>query len=410
VIRRWLTFNGVGALGLAVQLGTLSLLIDAFGWHFLPATALAVEAAVVHNFLWHQRWTWRDRPADGGTILGRLWRFQALNGVVSLAGNLAIMAVLVGGLGLHPAGANLAAVLACSLVNFFGSEVLVFRTAPVVGILLLAPAMSNSLEADEAAAARLQPQTLAAWRQYEQVVDARHAALSAQAEPFFAHDAYGREAGWMQRVMKGALDMFQPDAPAPGRPAIDVPDGRIHHWVGAVFVPNVTLAAVLARLHELAGRESESYKEVIASRLMDRAGDHFRVFMKIQRDASVVTVTYNTEHDVEYRRLGRSRASNRSIATKIAELTGAGTPQEREKRPGDDSGYLWRLNAYWRYEEVPGGVLIECESVSLSRSVPFVFRPLVNPIANRLARESLEGTLTTLRTVVAPHTRALARR
>jgi hypothetical protein len=63
---------------------------------------------------------------------------------------------------------------------------------------------------------------------------------------------------------------------------------------------------------------------------------------------------------------------------------------------------LWRLNAYWRYEQVPGGVLIECESVSLSRSVPFVFKPLVNPIANRLARGSLESTLTSLRAVLAP--------
>ena len=87
---------------------------------------------------------------------------------------------------------------------------------------------------------------------------------------------------------------------------------------------------------------------------------------------------------------------------KIAELTAAGTPQEREKTPDNDSGYLWRLNAYWRYEEVPGGVLIECESVSLSRSVPMLFRPLVNPIANRLARGSLESTLISLRGVLAP--------
>jgi hypothetical protein len=117
-------------------------------------------------------------------------------------------------------------------------------------------------------------------------------------------------------------------------------------------------------------------------------------------------VTYNTEHEVEYRTLSDTRAWNRTTATRIAELSAAGTPQEREKKPGNDSGYLWRLNAYWRYEQVPGGVLIECESVSLSRSVPLLFKPLVNPIANSLARGSLESTLVSLRTVLAPQRRS----
>ncbi len=75
----------------------------------------------------------------------------------------------------------------------------------------------------------------------------------------------------------------------------------------------------------------------------------------------------------------------------------AGTPREREKPDGDDNGFLWRLNAYWRYEQLSDGVLIECESVSLSRSVPFLLRPLASPIVNRIARESLENTLRSLR-------------
>ncbi len=144
-----------------------------------------------------------------------------------------------------------------------------------------------------------------------------------------------------------------------------------------------------------AGRESEHYAEVKASRLLDRNGDTLRVFMKLERDATVMTVTYNTEHAVEYRRYG-TRATSRSISTKIAEVADAGKPTEREKRAGDDHGFLWRLNAYWRFEQVGDGVLIECESVTLSRSVPLLVRPLVGPIANRIARESLERTLRSL--------------
>ena len=88
-------------------------------------------------------------------------------------------------------------------------------------------------------------------------------------------------------------------------------------------------------------------------------------------------------------------------ATRIAELANAGTKNEREKVPGDDNGFLWRLNAYWRYEQVDGGVLIECESVSLSRVVPFAVRLFVSPIVERIARESLERTLVSLRATLS---------
>ena len=403
MIRRWLTFNGVGLLGLAVQLGMLTLLLSGLRWQYLAATAVAVEAAVLHNFIWHQRLTWRERDAGGArAVLVRLWRFHLFNGAGSLAGNIVITAVLTGGMGVHPVAANLAAVLACSVVNFFGSEVLVFRTAIVLVAVLLSPAALGPVSAEGLAAAELRPHTVAAWKKYEQAVDQRHGALTTSTQPFFAHDAYQRDPRWRQNVLKGGIEMFQADLARPGGDAIDVPDGRIHHWVGAMFVPGATLEGVLTSLRENAGKEADSYKEVIASRLLERDGNRLRVYMKIERDATITTATYNTEHQVEYRTLGSARASNRSTATRIAELVEAGTPQEWEKKPGHDSGYLWRLNAYWRYEQVQGGVLIECESVSLSRSVPFLARPLVNPIANRLARESLKSTLTTLRTVLSP--------
>lgn len=411
MIRRWLTFNGVGLLGFAVQLGALALLVHVCGWHYLAATAAGVEAAVLHNFVWHQRLTWRDRRAESPRgVLSRLWRFHLLNGAVSLAGNLVITGVLAGGFGLHPVVANIVAVLACSVVNFFGSEVLVFRTTVALLAVLLSPVASDPMHAEPVVASRLQPHTVAAWQKYEKVVDERHKSVTASTQPFFAHDAFKRDPAWRQAVTNGAINMFQPDVPGPGAEAIDVPDGKIHHWVGAMFVRGATVEGVLRTLQQNAGKEAGTYKEVIDSRLLDRNGNTLRVYMKIERDATITTVTYNTEHQVEYRTLGNARATNRSTATRIAELTGAGTPEEHEKEPGNDSGYLWRLNAYWRYEQVPGGVLIECESVSLSRSVPLLVRPLVNPIANRLARESLESTLTTLRTVLASGRKAAAQR
>jgi len=123
---RFWRFNGVGVAGFVVQLAALAALLAA-GLHYLAATAIAVEAAVLHNFLWHERWTWRDRPAAGTARLDRLWRFHLLNGLVSLVGNLLLMRLLVGLLGIHPIAANAVAVLACALVNFTASDRLVFR-------------------------------------------------------------------------------------------------------------------------------------------------------------------------------------------------------------------------------------------------------------------------------------------
>jgi hypothetical protein len=183
---------------------------------------------------------------------------------------------------------------------------------------------------------------------------------------------------------------------APGAAEPSVPDGRIHHWAGAVFIPGVTLDHVLRYLRDRAGRESEAFDDVLTSKLIARDGERLKIFMKLRRE-SVITVTYNTEHLVEYRRLSDARASSRSVATKIAELEGAGTPQEREKPIGNDHGFLWRLNAYWRYEQINGGVIIECESASLSRSVPALLRPFVSGTVERIARESLQKTLVSLR-------------
>jgi hypothetical protein len=364
------------------------------------ATAIAVEITVLHNFIWHQHWTWRDRPSpSGAAVARRLARFHLLNGTVSLFGNLAIMTVLCGTLRIDPVAANVVAIGVCSMLNFAASEVLVFKTTSVAvtGMLVVVGSLAPSTaRAADMATAELSAATIAAWEQYSRQVDDRYGRAAAS-EPFFAHDAFKLAPGWRAQAMNGQLSMVRIESSAPGAPEPSVPDGRIHHWAGAVFIPGVTLDHVLKYLNQRAGRESDAFDDVLSSRLISRDGDRLRIYMKLRRE-SVITVTYNTEHDVLYRRINDTRASSRSVATKIAELEGAATPQEREKPVGTDHGFLWRLNAYWRYEQVKGGVLIECESVSLSRGVPILLRPFVTGTVERIARESLEKTLVSLRT------------
>jgi hypothetical protein len=172
--------------------------------------------------------------------------------------------------------------------------------------------------------------------------------------------------------------------------SVEVAGGAlIHHWRGRVVIPDVTLDDVLRQV-----RRAPRQSDVLASKILEDRGDTLRVYLKLTRK-ELITVTYNTEHLVELTHHGPGRASSRSVATKIAELADAGTPQEREKPAGSDLGLLWRLNAYWWYEEVPGGVLVECESLSLSRGIPLLLKPFASGTVDRIARESMARTLET---------------
>jgi putative flippase GtrA len=124
---RWLRFNLVGGIGIALQLVLLFLLKSVAGLNYLTATALAVEATVVHNFLWHERYTWADRVQPSWSkSLRRLTRFNLTNGAVSLGGNLVLMKIIVSFEPVNYLAANGVAIVLCSLVNFLVSNEYVF--------------------------------------------------------------------------------------------------------------------------------------------------------------------------------------------------------------------------------------------------------------------------------------------
>jgi putative flippase GtrA len=128
VLLRWLKFNLVGGIGIAVQFVALVLLKSVFHFHYLAATALAVEAAVVHNFVWHEQFTWSDRvQMSWRRSLPRFARFNLTTGAVSILGNLALMKVIVGYGGMNYLLANALAIVLCSLANFLVSEHWVFE-------------------------------------------------------------------------------------------------------------------------------------------------------------------------------------------------------------------------------------------------------------------------------------------
>jgi hypothetical protein len=179
---------------------------------------------------------------------------------------------------------------------------------------------------------------------------------------------------------------------------VEVDGGLIHDWIGGMFVPGATLSKTLAAIQDYA-RHKDSYPEVTASRIIRREGDFFKVFLRL-RKKKVVTVVLNTEHDVQYTRTAPNRVRSRSIATRIAEVKNVDEPGMQELPPGKDSGFLWRLNSYWRFEEADRGVYIECEAISLTRDVPTGLGWMIKPIIRDLPKESLEGTLAATRKAV----------
>jgi hypothetical protein len=127
-----------------------------------------------------------------------------------------------------------------------------------------------------------------------------------------------------------------------------------------------------------------------------------RLFLRLQR-TQVVTVVYDTEHAIHFLRHGPTRASSTSVATRIVEIANAGTAGERVKPAGHDRGFLWRLNSYWRYEQTEHGVIVECESISLSRAVPSLLAATLRPLIDHVARGSMERTLKSMRVRFTNH-------
>ena len=169
---------------------------------------------------------------------------------------------------------------------------------------------------------------------------------------------------------------------APRGGMIDVPGGSIYHSSGSILIRNTTVDRVVHAL--MYPGTPPPQEDVLESRVIARSGDNLRVYLKLARSA-IVTVVYDTEHDVTFTRHSPTMATSRSVSTRIAESDGG------------DRGFLWRLNWYWRYTQVGNDVRVDLESLALSRSVPGVARPVARPVIDRIARESLLRTLDSVR-------------
>ena len=141
-----------------------------------------------------------------------------------------------------------------------------------------------------------------------------------------------------------------------GRGPVKVPDGLIHDWVGAALIPGTTIDDTLALIQDYDNHKNIYRPEVIASSLISHHGDDFQIYLRLLKK-KIITVVLDTDHEVHYVSLDRSRWMCRSYTTRIAEVENAGSPKERVLPPDTGHGFLWRLYSYWRFEERDGGVI-----------------------------------------------------
>ncbi|HUV14672.1 MAG TPA: hypothetical protein VMY18_13595 [Acidobacteriota bacterium] len=257
----------------------------------------------------------------------------------------------------------------------------------VVGSFLLLP--------PNLAAAKLQAKTVAAWEEYVRGVELRiseelNSNRGFLVQDFLSDDRAGSCREQIRQDDAACILELGPDGDA----SIEVPGGLVHHWYGGILVPEAKVEQ-LVRWVQNYDRHSRFFDDVEVSKLLSRQGDVFKIYLRLMRK-KVITVYYNTEHRVEYQTRGNNRVSSSSTATRIKELTAVGTEKEREQREGKEYGFLWRLNSYWRFQQVPEGVIIGCESLSLSRGIP-ALAAFVGPFVKSVPRETLTQTLVSIR-------------
>jgi hypothetical protein len=260
------------------------------------------------------------------------------------------------------------------------------RWIPLIVMALAGPAAAG--------AADLQPQTVAAFDRYVALTEA---AMDGPGAPALWLDGLpaARRQELAERLRAGGLIVERTGATDPTR-EIEIPGGLVHHWVGTVFVPGIRVRDAVALLQDY-DRHAEVYTPAVQrSKVISRDGDRFKVFLRFHQK-KVITVVVNSEHEATFARRAPGEVRSRIHSTRIAEVEDPDTPAEREKPVGRDGGYLWRLNTYWRFVERDSGVYIQCESVTLTRGIPFGVAWIVRPFVTSVPRESLEFTLAATR-------------
>jgi hypothetical protein len=265
-----------------------------------------------------------------------------------------------------------------------------FFVAPAAAATILAAA-------PDLVAVQLQPKTLAAFQRYVTATEARIATELDGRQPFLwvNRQAAAAKADAMARLTRGEVVPARLETWDNGK-KIKADDGMIHHWIGSVLLPGVSLAKAKAVVERY-----DQYPRVLGpmvqrASILQHAGSDYVVQMRTSMQ-KMITVVIDADYRIAYRTIGPSKLYTRSVVDNVFEVKSPGEADEN-RVPGDKSGgFLWRLNTYCSFEEIPAGTVEQCESISLTRGIPWGFGFIVGPFVNSIPRETLEFTLSRVR-------------
>lgn len=252
-----------------------------------------------------------------------------------------------------------------------------FRT---LAILIAAASACSSAE--------LKPEAVQAWEHYTHDMEARLAA----AKPFLWVDASPDR---LKRVKQGQVVV----EPWKGDGDTFVAGASIHDWVGAIFIPGATLEKTLAVLQDY-DHHKNFYQGVPESKLLAHNGNEFKYYrLRVLKNGPISGV-FRTDLDAHYEQIDATRWVCQTRTTRVTEIEDYGKRSQHELPPGKGSGYIWRLNGYWRLEQRDGGVYVECETASLTRGLPPIIGVLFVSSTHTIEREGLTNTLEATRNAV----------
>jgi hypothetical protein len=253
-----------------------------------------------------------------------------------------------------------------------------FRIFFLAGLLLM-------VTASGCAVGEPAPAAVSGFDAYVGAVEARLARQHGSRDGFLAGGAASAESGL--RLRRGELVVEQL-TPAGG----GLPGAMLHHWRGTAFAAGATAADFERLMKDFDAYPQRFSPQVIRAKLATQQGDHLQASMRV-RQKHVITVVMDTSYDVSFGRLDAQHGYSVSRSTRISEIDSAGTGKERVLNASEEHGFLWRLNTYWSYEERDGGLYMQVESVSLTRSIPTGLGWAVRPYVESVPRESVEFTL-----------------
>jgi len=258
------------------------------------------------------------------------------------------------------------------------------KSALALAVLFLVPFV-NHLQAAEP-----KQETLQAWDEYMRIVNLHVAKSAAGSSQFLWTD---ESQDLARRVQRNEVVVTNHDPE-------EVPQGLIHDWVGAVFVPNVTLDRALSVVENY-DRYNEFYKPLFSKcKILERDGDQVKLNVVATQRAFSVTAAVETDDQVQVVRLGPQKAYIMSNAVRVQEIADYGQPTEHPFSEKRRPGYVWREVTFQRLEARDGGVYVEWEMIVLSRSIPAAFRWLIKPLTDELPRKMMVDLLDETRTAV----------